>query len=70
MGCCLASLISDFPPTGKKMDKATTPSLSKVLKGEEDSAKEMTLLTHLVGSEQEGFVSYDDPGATNDIVME
>ena len=29
------------------------------------------LLTRLLGSEQEGFVSYDDPGgATNDIVKE
>ena len=25
-GCCLASLISDFPPTGRKIDKATKTS--------------------------------------------
>ena len=68
--CCLASLISDFPPTGRKIDKATKTFLSKVSKGEEDSAEEMTLLTRLLGSEQEGFLSYDDPGATNDIFME
>jgi hypothetical protein len=70
MGCCLASLISDFPPTGRKIDKATKNFLSTLSKGEEDSAEEMTLPTRLLGSEQEGFVSYDDPGATNDIVME
>ena len=47
LGCCLASLISDFPQTGRKIDKATKTFLSKVLKGEEDSAKEMLLETNL-----------------------
>ena len=68
MGCCLAALISDFPHAEKCTSKATTTFLAKIAKGEEDSTEEMALLNRSA-REDEGFVSYDDPGASIDASM-
>jgi hypothetical protein len=68
MGCCLAALISDFPLAEKCTSKATTTFLAKIAKGEEDSTEEMALLNRSA-REDEGFVSYDDPGASIDASM-
>ena len=63
-GCCLAAIISDFPSSSRNTSKAATTFLAKIAKGEEESAEEMALLTHL-GGEETSFVSYDDdPGAS------
>jgi hypothetical protein len=48
--------------------KATSTFFAKIAKGEDDGAKEMALLAHSE-REEEGFVSYDDPGASADTSM-
>ena len=68
MGCCLAAIISsEFPSAAAKhtSSNATTTFLAKISKGDDDGAEEMALLTGLAGVE-EGFASYDDPGAPID----
>lgn len=52
MGCCLAAIISDFPSAATSTSKTTTTFLSKIAKGEEESAVEIA-----------GFVPYDDDPA-------
>ena len=58
-------LISDFPSAAKYTtpSKATAAFLDKIVKGEEDSAEEMALLTRL-GGDEDVFVSYDDDPAS------
>jgi hypothetical protein len=69
MGCCLAVLISDFPSVAKyTTSTAASTFLAKIAKGEDDGAEEMALLARSE-FEEEGFVSYDDPGASVDTSM-
>ena len=69
MGCCLAAHISDFPSAAKyTTSTATCTLLAKIAKGEDDGAEEMALLAHSE-IEEEGFVSYDDPGVSVDTSM-
>jgi hypothetical protein len=69
MGCCLAALISDFPSAEKyTTNTATSTFLAKIAKGEDDGAEDMGLLARSE-IEEEGFVSYDDPGASVDTSM-
>ncbi len=69
MGCCLAALISDFPSAAKYLTStATSTFLAKIAKGEDDGAEEMALLARSE-IEEEGFVSYDDPGASEHLSM-
>jgi hypothetical protein len=69
MGCCLAAHISDFPSVAKyTTSTATSTFLAKIAKGEDDGAEEMALLARSE-IEEEGFVSYDDPGASVDTSM-
>ena len=56
------------PLAAKCTSKATTTFLAKIAKGEEDSTEEMALLNRSA-REDEGFVSYDDPGASIDVSM-
>jgi hypothetical protein len=68
-GLFLAALISDFPSAAKyTTSTATSTFLAKIAKGEDDGAEEMALLARSE-REEEGFVSYDDPGASVDTSM-
>ena len=61
MGCCLAALISDFPPAAKHIPrKATSSFLAKLAKGKEDGAEEMALLTRLEEGKEGGVVASND----------
>jgi hypothetical protein len=69
MGCFLAGLISDFPSAARyTTSTATSTFLAKIAKGEDDGAEEMALLSRSE-FEEEGFVSYDNPGASVDTSM-
>jgi hypothetical protein len=64
---CLTLLISDFG--GRKMEKPQKLSCPRFRKGRRIVPEKMTLLTCLLANEQEGCVSYDAAGATNDVLM-